>query len=107
MSDLACDYPNLAALSGYRYGCRCARCVEAQREWPRLRAIGPLHGPRIRGRRGVPRPQGREATCELCGWVWTYHGQDPVRAHICAQCLRPWSQRMKAYRLSLDLTLRM
>lgn len=46
----ACLYPQLMPTSGYQYGCRCARCLDAHRAYHRAYRQAHARPPRRRKR---------------------------------------------------------
>lgn len=79
---MICQFPTNTPLTGYQYGCRCARCVDAMRGYnsayqrkikhKRPMSIGPLHGPRRPPKRtsAIDRVLARVMVNAAGCWMW-------------------------------------
>jgi hypothetical protein len=128
-----CDYPTLAPLSGYTYGCRCSRCVAGKRANRAQRRNGKMRcafegcpGIRRKGYRYcdshrpmVTRTRGTRSTgtCEICarphGWYETTlianirpEISDLYR-RVCGMCRTRHMAVIKSHRLDTAMALRL
>lgn len=125
-----CQYPNVEALTGYRYGCRCARCREAKARWrhPTSQcANAECEAPRMKHSRYClehkpppnlrPRSQICQADCEFCGrshsWyesVLTTNVRHELRdlyRRTCGNCRDPYIGAIKNHRLDAITAMRL